>query len=250
MGPDVQKGAAREPEHELAFGESGVTGSDSDMREATMRHDVQAELAAELEWDPKVDSGDITVAAHGGAVALWGSVGTVWHMRQAQNAARRVRGVTSVGNHLNVRTVNWGPGEDAEVRTAVLHALMLNATIPATIQADAVNGIVRLTGTATWQYEREEAEYVCGAVPGVLGIADEITLIPVPASKDIQQSIISAYRRNARLTMQVLSVDASASGIVILSGTVPSWAEHEEALAAAWSAPGLTRVDDRILVIY
>ena len=214
-----------------------------------MWHDVQAELAAELEWDPKVDSRDIAVAADGGAVALRGSVGMVRHIRQAQKAARRVRGVTNVGNHLKVRTLNCGPGEDAEVRTAVLHALMLNATIPATIQADVVNGVVRLTGTATWQYQRDEAEYICEAVPGVLGIADEIALMPVPASKDIQQSIISAYRRNARLTMQVLSVDALASGIVILSGTVPSWVEQQEALAAAWSAPGITGVDDRILVI-
>jgi osmotically-inducible protein OsmY len=37
---------------------------------------------------------------------------------------------------------------------------------------------------------------------------------------------------------------------VILAGTITSCAEHDEALTTAWSAPGVTDVDDRIVVIY
>jgi osmotically-inducible protein OsmY len=105
-----------------------------------------------------------------------------------------------------------------------------------------------LAGTATWHYQREQAELICATVPGVHGITDEIALVPVPAPDDIQQSIISAYRRNASFTRQLVSVDALASGIVILSGAVTSWGEHDGALATAWSAPGVTRVDDRIML--
>jgi len=214
-----------------------------------MPHDLQADVAAELEWDPRVDSDDIMVAANAGAVTLRGTVGSLWHMRQADNAARRVRGVTSVTNHLRVRTLARGSAEDADIRIAALHALLLNATIPATIAVDVVNGVVRLTGKATWQHQRESAELVCAALAGVIDITDEITLIPPPANDDIQKSIISCYRRNAQLTLRELSVDALESGIVILSGTVTSWGEHDQAVAAAWSAPGVTRVDDRILLI-
>ncbi len=214
-----------------------------------MRNDLQANVAAELDWDPRVDSSDVVVAAREGAVTLRGSVGTFRQLREAHCAARRVRGVTSVSSHLKVRAPTDKPGVDGEIRRAVRQALMLNATIPATIRADVANGVVELVGTATWHCQREEAECICAAVTGVRGIADEIALNPVPAADDIQRSIIAAYRRNASLTRHLLSVDAMASGIVILSGTVTSWREHDDAVEIAWSAPGVTRVDDRILLV-
>jgi osmotically-inducible protein OsmY len=137
---------------------------------------------------------------------------------------------------------------DAEISNAVRQALTLNAIIPATIRVNVANGLVHLAGMATWHFQREEAELVCATVPGVRGITDEIVLVPAPAFDDIQQSIISAYRRNASLTRQLVSVDALASGTVILSGAVTSWGEHDGALATAWSAPGVTQVDDRIML--
>jgi osmotically-inducible protein OsmY len=213
-----------------------------------MRHDVQADVRAELEWDPAVDSGDVAVAANAGAVSLQGSVCSLRHMWQAQRAARRIYGVGSVRNHLIVRPLASGSGEDADILTAVLQALRLDVTIPGTIHADVANGVVNLFGDATWQFQREEAELVSTAVPGVRAIEDEIALVPVRAGANMQQSIMSAFQRNASLTRKLLSVDALASGVVILSGTVTSWAEHEEAVAAAWSAPGVSRVQDRILL--
>jgi osmotically-inducible protein OsmY len=213
-----------------------------------MPRDVQADVRAELAFDPKVDSGDVAVAANGGAVVLRGTVSTVRTARHAQAAAQRIRGVTSVRNYLRVRALARGPSPDVDIRTAVIQALMLNVTIPPTIHADVANGVVHLAGNATWQSEREEAEHVCTAVPGVRGIEDEVNLVPAPADADMQQSIIAAYRRNATLARQLLSVDALTSGAVILSGTVTSWAEREAALTAAWCASGVTRVDDRILL--
>jgi osmotically-inducible protein OsmY len=214
-----------------------------------MRNDLQANVAAELDWDPRVDNSDVAVVGHEGAVTLRGSVGNLRQMREAQGAARRVRGATSVSNYLRVRAPADGTGVDADVGNAVRQALTLNATIPPTINADVAKGVVHLAGTATWHCQREEAETICAAVTGVRGIADEIALIPVPATNDTQLSIISAYRRNASLARHLLSVDALASGIVILSGAVTSWGEHDAALAAAWSAPGVTSVDDRILLV-
>jgi osmotically-inducible protein OsmY len=214
-----------------------------------MHNDLRANVAAELEWDPRVDTSDVAVVGHDGTVTLRGSVGNLRQMRSAQGAARRVRGATSVSNYLRVRAPADGTGVDADVGDAVRQALTLNATIPGTIHADVANGVVHLAGTATWHCEREEAEFICAAVTGVRSIADEIALIPVPAKVDIQQSIMSAYRRNASLNRHLLSVDALASGVVILSGAVTSWGEHDAAVATAWSAPGVTKVDDRILLV-
>ena len=87
-------------------------------------------------------------------------------------------------------------------------------------------------------------------MPGVFGIDDEITLTTGPSSGDVKNAISTAFRRNARIDAAELSVDTTSYGTVILSGTVNSWAEHDDAVAAAWSAPGVTTVDDRILVDY
>ena len=82
------------------------------------------------------------------------------------------------------------------------------------------------------------------------GIDDDITLTSAPDGRDIKNDISAAFRRNARLDADELSVDTPSYGTVILAGAVNSWAEHDEAVAAAWSAPGVTEVDDRILVEY
>jgi osmotically-inducible protein OsmY len=211
---------------------------------------LQANVACELDWDPKVDSRDIAVTVHGGAVTLRGTVSTLRQVREAQHATRRVFGVTSVSNCLQVRSINSGYAEDREIRTAVVQALMLNSSVPGTVSADVQNSVVCLTGTATWHCQREEAERTCAAVAGVLGIADEIELTPDRAETSIQQAIVAAFRRNAHLAIHDLSVDVLGPGVAILSGTLTSWAEHDEALAAAWSACGVARVEDRIMVIY
>lgn len=114
-------------------------------------------------------------------------------------------------------------------------ALMLHDTVPGTVTARVEDGMVRLGGTVTWHWQRDEAERVCPAVAGVLAVSSEIELVPAPACADIQQAIMAAFRRNARLTLDDLSVDVARTGIVILSGTVTSWAEHD---------------DDRITVVY
>jgi osmotically-inducible protein OsmY len=87
-------------------------------------------------------------------------------------------------------------------------------------------------------------------VAGVHGVVNDIVLVPVPTDTDIQRTVMAALRRHALLLVHDLSVDVLSSGVVILSGTVISWAEHDQAVTAGWSARGVARVDDRIAVIY
>ena len=212
--------------------------------------DLQRDVAAELSWDPKVDSEAIAVSADAGTVTLRGTVGSFRHKREAGKAAARVSGVTQVSNQLQVRKVEASTRDDAELRGEVLDALMLDGLIPMTVDAKVRDGVVTLTGTADWHYQREEAEFLAASVPGVLGIDNTITLISKPDGRDITSAIGSAFRRSARLDAGQLSVDSTSYGTVILVGTVHSWAEHDEAVAAAWSAPGVIEVDDRIVVEY
>ena len=209
-----------------------------------------AYVTDELFWDPKVDSAAIAVSADDGTITLRGTVGSFREKREAKNAAERVYGVTSVDNELQVRLMNGNRRDDAELRGDVLQALMLDTLVPTTVDAKVEDGFVTLTGTADWQYQRDEAEFVAANILGVVDVWDEITLTdPKPNAGDVRHSIKSAFERNAKLDADDLTV-ATSNGTVTLEGTVGSWSEHDEAVAAAWAAPGVRHVDDRILVAY
>ena len=212
--------------------------------------DLQLDVAAELSWDPKVDSQEIAVTADDGAVTMRGTVGSFREKREAGKAAARVYGVTDVSNELQVRMLDSSNRDDADLRGDVLQALMLDSLVPVTVDAKVRDGVVTLTGTAQWRYQRDEAEFLTASVPGVLGISNDIALTSTPDGRDIKSDISDAFRRSARLDAEELSVDTTSYGMVILAGAVSSWAEHDEAVAAVWSAPGVTEVDDRIVVEY
>lgn len=212
--------------------------------------DLQRHVNDELLWDPKLDSAAIAVSADDGVVTLRGTVGSFLEKREAKKDAERVYGVESVNNELEVRILNEDRRADADLRGAVLQALMLDSLVPSTISAKVDDGAVSLTGTANWQFQRDEARFVAGNVRGVITVEDEIELVaPGPTAGDVKDSIKEAMQRNAKIDAESVSVD-SENGKITLSGTVSSWADHDEAVAAAWAAPGVTDVKDHIVVAY
>jgi len=213
-------------------------------------NDVERWVTEELHWDPKLDSNAIAVSANDGEVTLRGTVGSFREKRDAEKTAQRVYGVRTVTNDLKVRLLTEHGRDDADLRGAVLRALHFDSLIPETIDARVDDGWVTLTGTAAWQYQREEADYLAGNVLGVLGVDDQIDLtLREPHAVDVDEAIRKAFRRNAKIDADDVSVDTH-DGTVVLTGSVSSWAEHDEALAAAWAAPGVTGVDDYLEVDY
>ena len=212
--------------------------------------DLVADVNDELAWDPKVDHKTIAVSAEKGVVTLRGSVASLRERREAKKAAARVYGVARVEDELQVRLPGIDGREDAELRGDVLQALMLDAVVPATVEASVEDGYVRLSGTAEWKYQRDEAEFVAGNVRGVVGVWDDVELTgPPPAADGVEHAIEKAFKRNAKLDAQELKVETD-DRTVTLSGTVRSWAEKDDAVAAAWAAPGVRDVKDRIVVAY
>jgi osmotically-inducible protein OsmY len=211
-------------------------------------NDIEKWVTDELQWDPKIDSAEIAASAHDGEVTLRGTVGSFRQKREAQNAAERVHGVTSVKNELQVRILTGDARDDAELRGSVLQAMMLDSVIPGTIDAQVEDGWVTLTGKTDWKYQRDEAEFVAGNVAGVIGVDDQVVIENLqPNAGDVRESIETAFERNAKLEAKDLSVDTH-DGTVVLTGTVNSWSEHDAALTAAWAAPGVTNVDDYLVV--
>jgi osmotically-inducible protein OsmY len=212
--------------------------------------DLTADVSDELFWDPKVDSTAIAVSADDGKITMRGTVGSLREKREARKAAERVFGVISVDNQLQVKLMNDDKRDDADLRGDVLQALMLDSLIPTTVDAKVDDGFVTLTGTANWQYQRDEAEFVASNIVGTLDVFDEVELkYPTADRGDVKESIRKAFKRNAALDADDLHISTD-NGTVIVKGTVSSWAEHDEAIDAAWAAPGVTSVHDNLTVAY
>ncbi|GAA1646181.1 BON domain-containing protein [Kribbella alba] len=204
----------------------------------------------ELFWDPKVDSEEIAVSADDGTIMLRGTVGSFRQKRDAKKAAERVHGVVYVENDLTVRILTNGRRADADLRGDVLQALLLDSLIPTTVDATVEDGYVTLSGTVDWQYQRDEATFVAGNILGVTGVGNEILVGGAGRTiSGVSDAIQKAFKRDAKIDADDLTVAAS-DGTVTLSGSVRSWSEHDAALAAAWAAPGVTNVNDRLAVSY
>jgi osmotically-inducible protein OsmY len=212
--------------------------------------ELQLSVADELFWDPKVDSEAIAVSANDGTVTLRGTVGSFRQKREAKKAAERVYGVVYVDNELQVRILNEQRRDDADLRGDVLQALMLDSLVPTTVDATVKDGFVTLTGSVAWQYQRAEAAFVAGNILGVVGVENDIFLeSPAPWPADVENSIQKALERDAKLDANSIQVK-TANGTATLTGNVRSWAEHDAAVTAAWAAPGVTDVNDRLTVFY
>jgi osmotically-inducible protein OsmY len=211
--------------------------------------DAQLEqwVSHELHFDPKIDADAIAVAARDGAITLRGTVGRFSEKRDAQRDALRVAGVTQVENELKVRVLTDHGRADADLRGDVLRALQLNSLVPETIDARVDDGWVTLVGTAQSEDERREAEYVAGNVPDILGLSNDIRLESSEADGDAKESILKAFKRHVKIHDKKLAVETH-EGTASLSGTVGSWGEYDEVLRIAYTAPGISKVDDHIVV--
>ena len=127
---------------------------------------------------------------------------------------------------------------------------MLDSLIPSTVDASVKDGVVTLTGTADWQYQRGEAEFVAANILGVVGVEDGIYLNSLgPQAEDVEARIAQAMQRDAKLDGDNVTAGVD-KGVVTVKGTVRSWAERDAAVAAAWAAPGTVDVVDDLGVFY
>ena len=200
---------------------------------------LQADVVAELFWDPRVGSEAIAVSADAGTVTLRGTVDSFREVREAGKAACRVYGVTRVCNELDVRLLDGSKRDDAELRGDVLQALMLDSLIPTTVDVRARNGAVTLSGTADWQYQRDEAEFLAASVPGVHALHNDIRLTSARGAGDGDCVHGSASGGRGRCTSRAGNGAARGAGG---RGSIRR--------TAGWSAPGVTEVDDQLLVAY
>jgi osmotically-inducible protein OsmY len=210
--------------------------------------DIREAVEAELDFDPLVDDGDITVKNVNGEVALNGTVPSYPQYQEAAAAAQRVSGVTRVHNHLEVVLPPENYRDDPTLTTMANDALTANISVPASVEAVASNGNVMLSGTVRYGTERASAELAVAWLTGVRNIQDEIDIASDADPADVTLGVREALDRNA-LILDDSDVVVDAEGnTVSLSGHVRTWAEHDAAIDAAWMASGVYDVQDNLYV--
>jgi osmotically-inducible protein OsmY len=219
------------------------------MRETNMRSDdeIKTNVEAELKWCPEVDDTDIAVKVKDGVVTLTGYVSRLVEKYRAEGAIKRVIGVIAVANDIEVQPPA-GEVTDPEIARRAVAAL--RNELPwswQNIEPLVHQGRVALEGTVEWNVQREIAEKALHRIPGVISVRNSIRVEPRTAPTDIKRKIEAAFHRNAQIDANSVSVEARGAEVT-LRGTVRSWAERDQALRVAWSAPGITRVQDEIVI--
>lgn len=210
--------------------------------------EIKRDVEAELKWDPDIDPTDIGVTVKSGVVTLTGIVRSYSSKYQAEADVKRVSGVVGVANDLKVQLPSDGQRPDPEIARDAVAAL--KAELPyssANMKVIVKDGWLSLEGTAEWNYQRTRAEEAVRRIKGIKGVSNLIALKPRVTPSEVKSKIEEAFRRNAEVDAQNITVEANGSE-VILKGAVRSWAERQEAERVAWRAPGVTKVENRITI--
>jgi osmotically-inducible protein OsmY len=210
--------------------------------------DIQTDVLEELKWDSRVQPNEIGVAVKDGVVTLTGWVDSYRKKMAAEEAAHRVRGVKAVANDIEVRLPGSAERTDADLAKAALNALKWEAAISTDkVEVTVSKGWVTLRGEVEYNFQKREAERAVERLSGVKGVINLIVVKPRLSPRDLKQQIEKALVRNAETDAEHITVEVQGSK-VILRGTVRSYAEKKAAEEAAWSAPGVTEVDNRIVI--
>ena len=216
-----------------------------------MSHDssLQQSVLAELAWEPSITAAHIGVTARNGIVTLSGHVESFLQKNAAEDAARRVKGVKGVAEELEVHLAYDMARGDDDIAAAAVDRLAWDTAVPKdSVQVKVERGWVTLTGTVRWHFEKQAAASDVRHLAGVVGLSDQVTIVPTVNTLNISDNIMDALHRSWFFDPKTVNVTAEG-GHVRLSGTVRSLNERYVAADTAWAAPGTTDVQNDLVVV-
>jgi osmotically-inducible protein OsmY len=211
--------------------------------------ELQKDVLAELEFEPAINVEDIGVSVREGIVTLNGSVNNYSEKSAAAYAAKRVAGVRGLAEDIVVKPPVSSRRPDSDIAAAAANAVEWTSPVPSdTIKITVRNGWLSLEGTVQGWHQKSAAERAVHHLAGVKGVTNLIDIKPEVTSVNVKGAIKAAFDRHALLDAQKIQVETNG-GSVVLRGVARSFYEREEAERAAWAAPGVSQVENRIVLI-
>ena len=210
---------------------------------------LQGDVLDELQYEPSVDASKIGVTAHNGIITLSGTLASFAEQYGTTHAAERVAGVRAVANETKVELPSMHQRDDADIAQEVLNALKWHVWIPQdTIKVKVEQGWVTLEGTVDSKFQKTSADDAVRYLTGVKGLVNRITVKqPAINSSEVKTKIESALRRATELEVTRIKVEVKGNKVV-LGGNVRSCAERSDAERAAWASPGVSQVEDNLII--
>jgi osmotically-inducible protein OsmY len=210
---------------------------------------LQRDVMDELAWEPRVEHAHIGVTAKEGVVTLSGFVSNYAQKLAAEQATKRVAGVKAIAEEIEVRFASDPKTSDPEIAKRILDMFKWDVTIPNDkIEVKVERNWVTLSGHVDWNYQKDAAKRAAGKISGVLGVTNLIDVKHAASPANVRELIMAAVRRASDADASTIRVEAEGS-TVKLTGKVHGWHERQVAEQAAWSAPGVARVEDYIVVV-
>jgi osmotically-inducible protein OsmY len=215
------------------------------MDDKTLRQDI----IDELDFDPSVhSSNNIGVAVQNGVVTLTGHVASYAEKLAAERASRRVAGVRAVAEEIEVRYPSEKKTADDQIAERALKVMAWDASVPDdAISLRVERGWVTLEGSVPWYYQKRACEDAVRKLTGVAGVSNLIKVKPRVEAADVKDKIMAALKRNAEIEADAIRITVKDNTVTI-DGKVKAWYERDLVEQAAWSAPGVASVIDRVRI--
>lgn len=204
----------------------------------------------ELDFEPSIDAAHIGVTAEDGVITLTGHVSTFTEKDKIAEVVCWVKGVRGIAQEIEVRQRGEHRTADDEIAKRAINVISWNTVIPdGAVLVKVQDAVVTLTGNVEWNYQRIAVTEAVRGLSGVIDVFNKIEVKPQPTALDVKKRIEDALKRAAEVEAKGIMVDVDGFGRVRLEGRVNAWSERNAIKRAAWSAPGVTVVDDRIVVV-
>ena len=210
---------------------------------------LRQDILDEFEFDPSFNAAHIGVLVDKNVVSLTGHVESYAEKLAVLRSARRVKGVQAIADEIEVRFPNQPKTADDQIAQRATAILKWNAVV-SNLPIDIVvhNGWITLSGRVNWYFERRAAENGVRELSGVRGITNSIIVQPQVDAANIKEKIESALKRHAEVEANGIRISVKGGDHVVLEGKVGNWDERRAVENAAWSAPGVAAVDDRLSI--